>query len=52
MNYVTGMIQKGLAETYLALGQLDKAKVHIEEAEKIGDEISIPPNKKCYFRCI
>ena len=38
VNYVTGMIQKGLAETYLALGQLDKAKVHIEEAEKIGDE--------------
>ncbi|MCO6459827.1 MAG: tetratricopeptide repeat protein [Saprospiraceae bacterium] len=38
VNYITGMIHKGMAETYLEMGKLSMAKQHLDEAEKIADQ--------------
>lgn len=38
VHYITGMIHKGLAETFLTIGNLRDAKKHLDQAEKIADE--------------
>ena len=37
-NYIIGMIHTGMAETYLELNELKKAKFHLDQAEKIAKE--------------
>lgn len=38
VDYVTGMIHKGLAETHLALNNPNEAKKYLDQAEKIANE--------------
>lgn len=38
VEYITGMIHKGLAETHLELGNLKEAKKYLDQAEKIANE--------------
>ena len=38
VEYITGMIHKGLAETHLELGNLNEAKKYLDRAEKIANE--------------